>query len=181
MAITMAAVPKRRQALWAAALLTLALCGWTAWREQHDEVVVSAGHGAARRSPALPALTPPTAAPAISEPEGMLERDPLVESGTDLFRFVSFLPPPPKPLPPPPPPPPPKPSPPSFPYAYFGRMVDINGKTVTYLTRGDALIPIQAHQVLDNAYRIDAVTETQIVVTYVPLEEKTVIAVQSGK
>lgn len=111
----------------------------------------------------------------------LAERDPLVESATDLFRAVSFLPPPPKSLPAPPPPPPPKPSAPSFPYAYFGRMVDINGKTVTYLTRGDALIPIQAQQLLDNTYRIDAVTETQIVVTYVPLEEKIVIAVQSGK
>lgn len=177
MAITMAAMPKRRQALWAAALLTLALCGWTAWREQ-QEAVVSAAHGGPRRPVASPAVA---AASASREPEGLLERDPLVESGTDLFRVVSFLPPPPKPLPPPPPPPPPKPSAPSFPYAYFGRMVDINGKTVTYLTRGDALIPIHAQQLLDNTYRIDAVTETQIVVTYVPLEEKIVIAVQSGK
>ena len=179
MLMAMASVPKRRQALWAAALLTLALCGWTAWREQQG-VVGAAERGAARRPAVSPGASVRSSLPA-SEPGGLLERDPLVESATDLFRAVSFLPPPPKSLPAPPPPPPPKPSAPSFPYAYFGRMVDINGKTVTYLTRGDALIPIQAQQLLDNTYRIDAVTETQIVVTYVPLEEKIVIAVQSGK
>lgn len=60
-------------------------------------------------------------------------------------------------------------------------MVDINGNTITYLYRDDALIPIHPQQLLDNSYRIEAVTETQIVMTYVPLEEKIVIAVQSGK
>ncbi|APA68769.1 hypothetical protein YQ44_14230 [Janthinobacterium sp. 1_2014MBL_MicDiv] len=59
-------------------------------------------------------------------------------------------------------------------------MVDVNGKTVTYLTRSDTLIPIQAGQLLDNTYRIDTVTETQIVVTYVPMKEKIVIAVQTA-
>ena len=179
MAMSMAAVPKRRQALWAAALLTLALCGWTAWREQQG-VVGATERGEVRR-PAVSSLPLVQQSLPGGEPGGLLERDPLVESSTDLFRLVNFLPPPPKPLPPPPPPPPPKPSQPSFPYAYFGRMIDINGKAVTYLTRGDALIPIHAQQLLDNIYRIDAVTETQIVVTYVPLEEKTVIAVHSGK
>lgn len=179
MAMSMVAAPKRRQVLWAAALLTLILCASTAWRDQ-DEVVGSDERGEPRRQ-AVPSTVPAVGKLlASSEPEGLLERDPLVESTTDLFRFVSFQPPAPKALPPPPAAPVPKPSAPAFPYQYFGRMVDVNGKTVTYLTRSDTLIPIQAGQLLDNTYRIDAVTETQIVVTYVPMEEKIVIAVQTA-
>lgn len=177
MAMSMPALPTRRQGLWLAALLTVTLCGWTAWREQ-DGLAVLTEDAAPRRQAAS---APPSAqVSSTGEAGGLLERDPLVESKTDLFRFISFQPPAPKALPPPPPPPPPKPSAPPFPYQYFGRMVDVNGRTVTYLTRGDTLIPIHARQLLDNTYRIDAVTETQIVVTYVPLEEKIVIAVQTG-
>ncbi|MFM9437293.1 hypothetical protein ACFDR9_004380 [Janthinobacterium sp. CG_23.3] len=42
--------------------------------------------------------------------------------------------------PPPLPPAPVKPVAPPFPFLYFGRMVDVNGKLVTYLTRDDVLI-----------------------------------------
>ncbi|MBB5368340.1 MULTISPECIES: hypothetical protein [unclassified Janthinobacterium] len=181
MAISMPVLPTRRQGLWLAALLTAALCGWTAWREQDDGASSASASNAAPHRRAVPAISPAPGAAVISAgADGLLERDPLVESKTDLFRFVSFQPPPPKALPPPPSPPPPAPSAPSFPYRYFGRMVDVDGKTVTYLARGDALIPIHVRQLLDNTYRIDAVTETQIVVTYVPLEEKIMIAVQTG-
>lgn len=178
MAISMPALPTRRQGLWLAALLTVALCGWTAWREQEGFALPIEAAVPRRHATTAP---PPAHVASTGEASGLLERDPLVESKTDLFRFISFQPPVPKALPPPPPPlPPPKPSAPTFPYQYFGRMVDVDGRTITYLTRGDTLIPIHARQLLDNTYRIDAVTETQIVVTYVPLEEKIVIAVQTG-
>lgn len=177
MAISTPTLPSRRQGLWLAALLTAALCGWTAWREQ--ESLALAAEDTLPRRQAVTTATPAQGT-STGEASGLLERDPLVESKTDLFRFISFQPPAPKALPPPPPPPPPKPSAPTFPYQYFGRMVDVDGRTVTYLTRGGTLIPIHARQLLDNTYRIDAVTETQIVVTYVPLEEKIVIAVQTG-
>ncbi|WP_139248302.1 hypothetical protein [Janthinobacterium lividum] len=173
----MPALPSRRQGLWLSALLTVALCGWTAWREQ-ESLALSTEDAMPHRQAAL--AVSPAQVSSTGEAGDLLERDPLVESKTDLFRFISFQPPAPKALPPPPPPPPPKPSAPTFPYQYFGRMVDVDGRTVTYLTRGDTLIPIHARQLLDNTYRIDAVTDTQIVVTYVPLEEKIVIAVQTG-
>jgi len=177
MALSTPSLPSRRQGLWLAVLLTAALCGWTAWREQ-EGFALSTEAAIPRRQAA--ATAPLEQVSNTGEAGALLERDPLVESKTDLFRFISFQPPAPKALPPPPPPPPPKPSAPTFPYQYFGRMVDVDGRTVTYLTRGDTLIPIHARQLLDNTYRIDAVTETQIVVTYVPLEEKIVIAVQTG-
>lgn len=180
MAISIATLPTRRRGLWLMALFTVVLCLWTAWREHDDFDLPSTSAAVPRRQSAPAASAAPTEVAITIGSGGLLDRDPLVESKTDLFRFVSFQPSPPKTLPSSPPPPPPRPSAPAFPYQYFGRMVDVNGKTVTYLARGDALIPIQARQLLDNAYRIDAVTEAQIVVTYVPLEEKIVIAVQAG-
>ncbi|CAM3143411.1 hypothetical protein [Janthinobacterium lividum] len=177
MAISMPALPSSRQGLWLAALLTAVLCGWTAWREQ-ESLTLSTQEAVPGRQAGTTVPTALVISP--SEPGSLLERDPMVESKTDLFRYISFQLPVPKALAPPPSLPPPKPSAPTFPYQYFGRMVDVDGRTVTYLTRGDTLIPIHARQLLDNTYRIDAVTETQIVVTYVPLEEKIVIAVQTG-
>ncbi|WP_289912847.1 hypothetical protein [Janthinobacterium sp. SUN100] len=173
----MPALPSRRQGLWLAALLTVALCGWTAWREQ-DSQPWSTEDAIPRRH--ADTTVSPEQVIGTSEAGGLLDRDPLVGSETDLFRSISFQSSAPRALAPPPPPPPQKPSAPTFPYQYFGRMVDVDGRTITYLARGDTLIPIHARQLLDNTFRIDAVTETQIVVTYVPLEEKIVIAVQTG-
>jgi hypothetical protein len=168
----------RRRALWLSALLTAVLCGWTAWRD-YTGVSLPASGSAPRGERRTPIAAAPGVAVASSKAGNLLERDPLVISETDLFRYVSFQPPAPNALPPQPPPPP-KPSTPAFPYQYFGRIVDVDGRTVTYLARGNSLVPIQSKQLLDGVFRIDAVTETQIVVTYVPLEEKISIAVQSG-
>lgn len=111
-----------------------------------------------------------------------LSPDPLMPPQVDPFRSISFLPPPPKVIAPVivAPPPPPKPVAPTFPYAYFGRMMDINKKNVTYLSRDDALIPIRQGEVLDNAFRIDEIGATQIVVTYLPLDEKISIAIRAA-
>lgn len=174
------AIPQRKKNLYLASLITFLFCIWTAWRDQ-DSLVESTTHTMAHRTQPVKATSTANKPTIPPKPGGLLDRDPFPEATTDLFRLVSFQPPPPKAEPLPPPPPPPKPTAPAFPYTYFGRMVDINGNTITYLSRDDALIPIHPQQLLDNSYRIEAVTETQIVVTYVPLEEKIVIAVQSGK
>lgn len=173
-------IPQRQKNLYLAALATLALCIWTAGRDQNS-LVEPTTPTVSYRTQLITAASIENVAPSNSQPGNLLDRASLPEATTDLFRPVSFQPPAPKAEPLPPPPPPPKPTAPAFPYTYFGRMVDINGNTITYLSRDDALIPIHPQQLLDNSYRIEAVTETQIVVTYVPLEEKIVIAVQSGK
>jgi len=172
-------VQRRRQALWLASLLTAALCGWTAWRDRADASLPSS-EIAPIREVAVTVSTTSNVDVVRRDAKNLVERDPLVVSEAELFRYTSFQPPLIAPPQPPPPPPPAKPSAPAFPYQYFGRMVDVDGRTVTYLARGDSLVPIRARQVLDGVYRIDAVTETQIVVTYVPLEEKIAIAVQAG-
>lgn len=130
---------------------------------------------------------PPTNVPPIRPARAerdALARDPIVEAVADPFKAVSFLPPPPKVVeaaPPPPSAPPPKPSAPPFPYRYMGRMLGVDGKLVTYLTRGDAIVPIQLHQVLDGDYRVDVLNDNELVIHYVPLDEKIHISVRSAE
>lgn len=174
-------MPQRRNLVWMAALLTLILVAWTAWRDAGNAV----SEASTPRRQALPAAPPTLAVAAPAEAAGAgsaaenpaLDRDPIIEASTDPFKAVSFLPPPPKAVAvvPPPVPPAPKPVAPAFPYKYFGRIVGIvgiDGKTQTYLSRGDALVAVRERDVLDQVYRIDTIGATQIGVTYLPLDEK---------
>ena len=60
---------------------------------------------------------------------------------------------------------------PPFPYLFFGRMVDIHGKRLTYLSRDDHVFPIKDGEIVDGAYRVDAIGEREISLTYLPLNE----------
>ena len=162
----------------AAALLTIALSGWTAWHDMSGPPVEA-------RAPRL-RLVPAPGLEQAAQAEGDIGRDGLIDAASDPFRVVSFLPPAPKviaaPAPMAPPPPvAPQPVRPPFPYVYFGRMVDVHGKQLTYLSRDEGLIPVNEQQILDNVYRIDAIREREISVTYLPLNEKTVIPAGSAQ
>lgn len=174
----------RGHALALALLVTLGLVVWTASRDVPDTPAVaeaitkphpqSSPDSSARTEP----LAPNTNRSSTESAMPSWPRDPLIEAQTDPFKVVSFQPPAPKVVVKPPPPP--KPVAPPFPYQYFGRMADVEGKLVTYLSRSDALIPIKEKEILDNTYRVDMLTESQIVVTYLPLNEKAVITIQSA-
>lgn len=178
--------PTRRQSLVVASIVTLGLVAWTAWNDRGDQSAIaevvskraqfSAVHGSA--SVVKRTVRGPVRVTGSDADEWM--RDPLIVSDADPFKVVSFLPPPPKVVVLPPPPPP-KPTAPPFPYRYFGRMANVDGKLVTYLTRDDALVAVSEKQMLDTDYRVDSMTETQIVVMYLPLQEKTVISTQSSR
>lgn len=73
-----------------------------------------------------------------------------------------------------------KPVAPQLPYRYFGRMVDIDGKTLTFLSRDGLLVSIAVGVTLDEIYRVDAVGERQILLTYLPLNEQLSISTQSA-
>ncbi len=168
----------RRHGLVLAAMVTMMLVAWTAWRDSPDLPASSA-----RVPHAAKSVDVVTGQPAATAARGEFDRDPLLEATADPFQVVTFFPPQPKFVAPPPPalpPAPVKPVAPPFPFLYFGRMVDVNGKLVTYLTRDDVLIPIRAKETLDNVYRIDAMTETEIVVTHLPSNEKVTITTQSA-
>lgn len=173
-----------RQILGAAFVLTLVLAAWTAWRDSTvtNDVVspaVRAGSASLQRAgggSTVIATDRSTASMSSDE----LARDPLIESGSDAFKAVSFLPPPPEAPPPPPVAPAPKPTAPPFPYKYFGKMTGTDGKPITYLTRGDEVIPVHKQEILDNTYRIDAISDTAITVTYLPLNAMSDVPIQTA-
>ena len=158
-----------RVVAWSAVALAGLFSGWV-WLQDGAEPVPPA---AARARTAQA----PHPAPAIAR---AFEREPLVDAANDPFK-VAGPPPPPKPVEASPPPPPVAPVAPPFPYHYLGRMLSVDGKQLTYLTRGDAMIPIQLHQVLDQDYRVDALSDAEIVITYLPLDERVRIVVRSAE
>lgn len=162
----------RHRLLALAALATFALAAWTAAYERPEPVPVAPPTAAALSTGTGRAIGMPNQGKA-------LDRDPLIDADDDPFRVVSFLPPQAAAPPAPPPLPPAKPTAPPFPFRYFGKMVDVNGNPVTYLARDDELIPIRVNDVLQDAYRIDAMDQNQIVVTYLPLNEKMTISIDS--
>jgi hypothetical protein len=108
-----------------------------------------------------------------------IDRDPLVGSNSDPFKVVNFTPA--IIVVAPQPPPPPKPSAPTFPYRYFGSMVDIDGKKLIYLQKDGTYYVIFEQQILDGVYRIDAISAAQISITYLPLEEKNIITIRTAE
>jgi hypothetical protein len=64
-----------------------------------------------------------------------------------------------------------KPSAPPLPFTYIGRLTQ-DGVTEVYVTRGDELISIAAGRNIDAEYRVDAISESRIAFTYLPLKTK---------
>lgn len=75
----------------------------------------------------------------------------------------------------PPPPPPPKPVPPPFGYAYMGGLTE-DGVRTAFFTQGERIIAVKAGDTVDAAFRIDKMTEKQMTLTYLPLNETLVLA-----
>jgi hypothetical protein len=67
--------------------------------------------------------------------------------------------------------PPAAPTVPPLPFTYFGKLIQ-NGKTEVFVMRGDEVISIAAGQKIDAEYRVDAITESSIAFTYLPLKTK---------
>jgi hypothetical protein len=55
-----------------------------------------------------------------------------------------------------------------------------DGRVYVFLARGDNVVTAKQGDVIDGVYRVDAVTESEIVLTYVPLNEKQSITVVSS-
>lgn len=88
----------------------------------------------------------------------------------DLFAVRNWQPPPPKakPLPPP------KPVPPPLPFRYSGRLND-GEETTAILMRDQRVILVRANDVIDGIYRVDELTASRIVLTYLPLQAQQTI------
>lgn len=88
-----------------------------------------------------------------------------------LFDTVSWLPPPPKAVASPPP----QPVAPPFPYAYMGGLSE-DGVRTSFFMQGDRVLPVKAGDTIDATYRIDQMTDKQMTLTYLPLNETLVVA-----
>jgi hypothetical protein len=66
----------------------------------------------------------------------------------------------------------PKPEAPAFPYRYAGRFEERGGAPRMFLQKGNELVAIEQGEMLDGAWRIDAVSAERIDVTFVPGEQQ---------
>lgn len=93
-----------------------------------------------------------------------LSRKPPAEEMSDVFRSTSWYVPPPPPEPAPPAPPP-------LPFTYIGMMQEGMGKVV-FLAKQDNSYAIRKGDVLDGTYRVEEIKESEVVLTYLPLNMK---------
>ena len=126
--------------------------------------------------PASPTVPPPSlpAHSSFQTPErGVISS----ANEKDVFSPHSWLPPPP---PPAPPAPTARPVPPPLPFSFFGTLDERGVARRVFLTKGDQLIIVKAHDVVDGRYRIDHITESSVELTYLPLNQKQNIPIQQG-
>lgn len=67
-----------------------------------------------------------------------------------------------------PPPPPSSPSAPPLAFTFLGRMID-GGEVTIFLFKGGRQYTVKVNDVLDDTYRVDKITATNAVLTYIPL------------
>ena len=79
-----------------------------------------------------------------------------------------------------PPPPPPKPVAPPFPYAYMGGLTDDVGR-MAFFTKGERVLTVKAGDTVDAVFRVDQMTENQMQLTYLPLNQTLVVALGGAR
>jgi hypothetical protein len=87
----------------------------------------------------------------------------------DSVSWAPPAPPPPKPLPPP------KPTAPPFPYTYMGSMQEAGARTA-FFNQGDRALAVKVGDVVDGRFRVDRMTDQQMQLTYLPLNEGMTVA-----
>ena len=159
--------PKRRLLLLAIVLAgALAAAAWVDGRD--TEVagpVVRERHAADDR----PAARETRSAKAVRELNlASLDARGLDDMKVDLFAAKSWYVAP-------PPPPPPKPTAPPVPFVFIGRLIE-GDRPAVFVTAGDRNQVLRAGDVVDGAWRVDAIEPTRMKLTYLPLNENQYLA-----
>ncbi|PCE21593.1 hypothetical protein BZL54_35395 [Burkholderia ubonensis subsp. mesacidophila] len=141
----------------------------------------AASASAAAAAPRAPADTPtPAATP--REKLAALRAPVSVESANDPFTASSWLPPPPVEASPPPVARPAPPSAPPVPFTYVGERDAKADKPQVFLSNGDQLLIVSPGDVIDGQYRVDSVSASNVVLTYLPLNQTQVVSIpEEGK
>lgn len=130
-----------------------------------------------------PSVPPRRTVGATSQATGGLEsvipRDQLIlktaaksNKGRDLFASGGWNPPVPviKALPPPPP------TAPLLPFTFLGKKLE-SGAWEVFLARGEQSFVVRAGTLIENTYRVEAITPPTLSLTYLPLAEKQTLAI----
>ncbi len=173
--------PKLRAALLTGALaLTLAAVRWA--DKLTDMTEASAG-AVAEAVPRAKAESRPATATEQTPPLDLtkLRRGPVAEPDGEAFGPRSFRPAPAKvkgtpaatALAAPPPPPP---QAPPLPFAYIGRLAEDRDITV-FLAMGERNLVVKAGDVIDNTYKLEEVSDSAVVLTYLPLSQRQTLSI----
>jgi hypothetical protein len=152
-----------------------------------DDVVESVGRpgdtASAAPAGAQPAVATSLAAAAPTAPN-LPTRSRITESASkDPFAARGWLPPPPPPPPPAaelPPPPAPPPTAPPVPFRFVGLLEEKTAKPAAFIAKGDALYVVHVGDVVESTYRVESFNSAQVVVTYLPLQQRQTIEVNGG-
>jgi hypothetical protein len=83
------------------------------------------------------------------------------------------------PPPPPPPEPLPKPTAPPLPFTYVGKLQEDDGHWVIYLVKGDQSYAVSKGETFDSVYRLEGIENGNLVIQYLPLSIKQILAIGS--
>jgi len=150
-------------------------------------IALSAASGKSRQTPDEPVLptknSTPRAPKQLAQPLLHVELERLQlqtapagnepEAGNAFPAMSWYVPPPPPP--PPKPLPPPPPTAPPMPFSFMGRYED-GEKLIILLVKGDRVYTVSEGEVIDNTYRVDRLTASQLELTYLPLNIKQTIS-----
>ncbi|MFZ6640827.1 hypothetical protein ACO0LL_13860 [Undibacterium sp. TC4M20W] len=113
----------------------------------------------------LPAVSQVLTIAAVIDRKQLIAAD--YKANGNFFDAQSWTPPPPPAAKPPPPPPP---TAPPLPFRYLGKKTD-DGQIEVYLSSGDRTFIVQEKTIIENIYRVDAIKQSMMSITYLPLNQ----------
>jgi hypothetical protein len=72
--------------------------------------------------------------------------------------------------------PPPPPKAPPLPFVYMGRLSE-EQRTTVFLTSGDRNLVVKPGDLIDNTYKVEEVTDSSVVLTYLPMKQRQTLAI----
>lgn len=151
-----------------------AVLAWLNLQPSAPRLVQAVRTGPVTTAPADSAVPPVQVA--ASTQFAAAQRPSLEPASRDPFAPETPKAPPAPKLPPPPPvvvQPPPAPLPPPLGLSFAGRLRNPQGQEVVYVLLGDTSIELHPGLMLANGYRVDAITERAIELSYPPLNHST--------
>jgi hypothetical protein len=76
--------------------------------------------------------------------------------------------------------PPPPPTAPPVPFRFVGLLEEKSAKPAAFIAKGDALFVVHVGDVVESTYRVESFDSAQVVVTYLPLQQRQTIEATGG-